>query len=68
MKTYKEFIIEKKMSKKAEQVLDALMDGKDGKQLASALSSGNEDKAHKILKKNKVKDIDSVLDLMFGEL
>lgn len=55
-------------NKKAEKELDKVMSSKDGDALASALDKGDEDKALKILKKNKVKDTDGVLDLMFGSL
>jgi len=71
MKRYKDFIIEASARvKKAEKMLDDVMNSNDGDKLASAMNDGDEDKAVKILKKNKIKsnDIDAILDIMFGEL
>jgi len=71
MKRYKDFIIEASARvKKAEKALDDAMNSAEGKNLASALNDGAEDKAVKILKKLKIKGtlLDDVLDIMFGEL
>lgn len=69
MKTVQEFL-EEKTNKKAEKLLDKVMNSPDGGKLANAMDDGDEDKAVKILKKNKIKgnDLDDVLELMFGAL
>lgn len=74
MKTYKEFLEEAKLSssqtKKAEKSLDKIMNSSDGGKLSNAWNDGAEDKAEKILTKNKLKgkDLDAVMAIMFGEI
>ena len=69
MKKVREFL-EEKTNKKAEKLLDKVMNSQDGGKLANAMDDGDEDKAVKILKKNRIKgnDLDDVLELMFGSL